>query len=448
MKTLKDFVLRQNIKLGEKLAHGSFARNVLMMFIGTALGQMASVILSPALTRIYTPDEFGVLGIYMTTVSVLSLIVSLRYEVAIPLSKTEEEASNMIAICFASLILFCTSISIILFFVDELPGFAKQAFGLLWPYRMMIPLGLFAIGSYQIGVAYATYKQAFKVLSKTKVYQGYSGPIVQIVLGLSGANIWGMIIGFVIGQASGVTMLFKNLMHEPKRMLKTVSLAKMKFLMWKFRNFPLFSSLSVIISTLAGDGILLITIPALYNSTVITGFLFLINRIIGRPLIMISTSILQVYLGDASKIKDSDPEMMHKRFLKLIRFQFTIVASWLFILNISAKYFVPIVFGENWTDAVPYIHIFSISYLFGLTFHPVSYTLQILEKQKRSFIFEVLRLSSVFGVLFGSYKYNLDVMTAITMYCCVQAIFSIIFFIMMYTAIQEVRHKSRIKQTL
>ncbi len=443
MKTFKDFILRQNIKLGEKLAHGSFARNVLMMFIGTALGQVASVLLSPALTRIYTPDEFGVLGIYMTTVSLLSLIVSLRYEVAIPLSKTEEEANNMIAVCFASLICFCAIISITLLFVVEIPEFARQALGLLWPYRMMIPLGLFAIGSYQIGVAYATYRQSFKALSKTKVYQGYSGPVAQIILGLLGANIWGMITGFVIGQTSGVTILFKNLIHDPKEMLQTISLAKMKSLMWKFRNFPLFSSLSVIISNLGGDGILLIVIPAFYHSTTITGFLFLINRIIGRPLIMISTSILQVYLGDASKIRDSDPETMHKRFIKLIRFQFTIVASWLLILNISAKYFVPVVFGENWTDAVPYIHIFSISYLFGLTFHPVSYTLQILEKQKRSFIFEVLRLTSIFGVLFGSYKYNLDVMTALTIYCCTQAIFSIIFFIMMYTAIQEARRKKR-----
>jgi len=442
MKTLKDFILRQNTRFGGKLANGSFAGNVLMMFIGTALGQMASVILSPALTRIYTPDEFGVLGIYMTVVFLLSLIACLRYDIAIPLSKTEDEAVNMIAVCFASLIFFCMAIAAILLFIPALPEFAVKTLGPLWDYRMMIPLGLFAIGSYQIGVAYATHKQSFKVLSKTKVYQGYSGPIVQIILGLLGANIWGMIAGFVFGQAAGVSILFRSLLHEPQKIFQMISFKKMKSLMWKFRNFPLLSSVSVIISTLGSDSMLLIIIPAFYNSTTINGFIFLINRIIGRPLYMISTSILQVYLGDVSKKRDTDPEAMHKRFLTLVRFQFLIVFAWLFVINVSAKYVIPFAFGENWAGAVPYIHIFSISYLFSLTLHPVSYTLQILEKQKQSAIFEICRLIGSVCIFIYVYIYSVDIITALIIYCSFQALCSIISFIMMYNAIQQQRKKA------
>ncbi len=80
MKSLKNFTSRLNARLGAKLAKGSFSHNVLLMFIGTAIGQMGSVILSPALTRIYSPEEFGVLGIYMMVLSVPFPVVSIVRE--------------------------------------------------------------------------------------------------------------------------------------------------------------------------------------------------------------------------------------------------------------------------------------------------------------------------------------------------------------------------------
>ena len=39
-------------------ALGSFGANVVFMLAGTALGQLASVLFSPALTRLYSPDQF------------------------------------------------------------------------------------------------------------------------------------------------------------------------------------------------------------------------------------------------------------------------------------------------------------------------------------------------------------------------------------------------------
>ena len=58
-------VIRIISQYREKLERDGFARNVLVMFTGTAIGQFGSVLLSPFLTRIYTPEMFGVLGIYM-----------------------------------------------------------------------------------------------------------------------------------------------------------------------------------------------------------------------------------------------------------------------------------------------------------------------------------------------------------------------------------------------
>ncbi len=439
MKLFKNFIQRQNSRLSSKIAKGSFSHNVLLMFIGTAIGQMGSVILSPALTRIYSPEEFGVLGIYMMVISVMSLIASLRYELAIPLTKTEEETANMLGVCLLSLFFVNLLIGIVLYSINSVPEYLESSFGLLWEYRLMVPVGMFAIGAYQILVSYATHKQTFKVISQTKIYQGYGGPISQIILGLAGTNVWGMITGFVIGQSMGASVLFKKLIPNPKLIIKSMSVSGIKAMAYRFRNFPLISSFSSMINMLGGNNILFLAIPMIYHSTIITGFIFLINRIVERPLLMLSTSILQVYMGDAYKTQNHDREAMRDRFLNVLRFQLIIVSGWLFLINATAYYLIPFVFGEEWRDSVQYIYILSIAYLPQMTMHAVTHTLQILEKQKLAVIYDTCRLLAVIFVLYLGYLYAWQVSYLLIAYGLVQAVASVILFMLMYRSINEVQ---------
>jgi hypothetical protein len=58
---------------------GGFGGNLVLMLAGTALGQAASVLLSPALTRIYTPDQFGYLGVYAAVLTILGVVAALGF---------------------------------------------------------------------------------------------------------------------------------------------------------------------------------------------------------------------------------------------------------------------------------------------------------------------------------------------------------------------------------
>jgi hypothetical protein len=68
---------------------GGFSTNVIFMLAGTALGQAASVLLSPALARIYTPGEFGYLSVYTAALTILGVIAALGFELAIPIAASE-----------------------------------------------------------------------------------------------------------------------------------------------------------------------------------------------------------------------------------------------------------------------------------------------------------------------------------------------------------------------
>jgi O-antigen/teichoic acid export membrane protein len=57
-----------------------FSRNVLTLMTGTTIAQAIPIAISPILTRIYTPEDFGMFALYMSTASLFSVIATGRYE--------------------------------------------------------------------------------------------------------------------------------------------------------------------------------------------------------------------------------------------------------------------------------------------------------------------------------------------------------------------------------
>lgn len=428
------------MKYRSKISADTFVRDVLVMFTGTAIGQLGTVLLSPVLTRIYTPDMFGVLGIFTAIIGLLAVISALRFELALPLVQSDKEAADLFAVCVAAL--FLTTF-LAVFFIGGVShaGETDMIFGRMAPYRWLIPLGFFCIGAYQVMVAYATRYGTFRIVAHTKVYQGVVGPVSQIGMGLLGSEAWGLVLGFVLGQSAGVIALFKRLIWTPKA-LTDVTLQGMLAMAKRFRRFMFYSSWTGLLEFIGGAYLLLFTVPLLYSNT-LTGYIFLTDRVIGRPLLMIGTSILQVYLGAAPKDINNDPAAMKKRFLQLSGQQLVIVAAWLLIVNAAAPYAMPVIFGEKWSDAVPYLHVLSIAYLPQMVIIAITHTLQILEKQELSAAWEIGRLVALVAALGGSYLAGASALYAILAYSVVQALAYIILFILMYRSVQSIQRENK-----
>src|SRR3954454_20274925 len=65
------------------------------MVIGGALGQGMIVLVSPLLTRLYTPADFGVFAVFTALVLMLSVVATLRLETAVVLPERDEEAAAL-----------------------------------------------------------------------------------------------------------------------------------------------------------------------------------------------------------------------------------------------------------------------------------------------------------------------------------------------------------------
>ena len=80
----------EELKIAKDLRRSNFAKNTMIVSAGTAFAQGMGIIFSPIITRIYTPEEYGLLAVFSSITALLVVFSSLRYQVAIPIADNDE----------------------------------------------------------------------------------------------------------------------------------------------------------------------------------------------------------------------------------------------------------------------------------------------------------------------------------------------------------------------
>ena len=417
-------------------ARRSFTWNVSVMLAGTVAGQAVSVLLAPALTRLYSPTQFGYLSVYSAVLSIFGVVASLGLELAIPISIADRECADLLAL--NGLVLAGTT-TLVGLFAWLIPA---HKLDLLWvgslaEHRWLLPLGFACLGGYYIMVAVATRSGAFKDIARTRISQGVSGPVSQIVLGLLGAGTPGLALGYVIGQSSGTMLLLGRFVMRESAWLGHITWRGVVAVARRYSTFPLLASWARVLDMAGGGMVLFVLISACYSPE-IAGFMFLSERVIGRPLLIVSTSLLQVFTGEAGRAVAQDPVLLRRRFYQVVPRQFLLVSVWILIANLAAAWAFPLLFGAQWSDAVPYLRALSLSYLMLSVLHPVSTTLQMLEHQVTAVAWQIGRLVLVVSSVLLARRAGMSAVAALWVSSLVQAACCLALLALMVWSIEQV----------
>ena len=102
----------------------NFVKNVATLVAGTSVAQLIPILISPILTRIYSPEDFGLYATIVAISSVCAISSCLRYEYAIVQEKNKESAISLVKLSFYICFIFSFLIFIsILFFQDSITNF-------------------------------------------------------------------------------------------------------------------------------------------------------------------------------------------------------------------------------------------------------------------------------------------------------------------------------------
>lgn len=424
--------------LQAKLARRPFLKNVSVMLTGAALGQSVSILLSPVLTRIFSPHEFGVLSVYTAILTIAVVVASLRYEMTLPLAESDEDAMNLAAVCALVLTATTALLAVAAFTVPM--SWARW----LWPtplsahrthiYCGMLVLGFFCLGAYYIALYLATRQAAFRNIASTRLMQGVVGPLSQIGLGAAGLGGHGLVLGSILGQSAGTFGLLKKTLQR-RELLAALSWRRMGALAQRYRRFPLIASWAALLDLLGGNQLLYLVVSVQF-SPAIAGFIFLAERIVARPLSIIGTSILQVFVGEAGKAVRENPAQLRQRFYQVTSRQFLMALAWIGCANVGAALLFPVAFGHRWSDGVIFLQAMSLGYLVQAVVLPVFHTLQILEKQAVAALWQAGRLAAVAAVFYFCNASGFSAPQTIFCYSATQAVASLILFGLIARAIQ------------
>ncbi len=383
------------------LSGQNFRSNVLMLAGGTALGQGLIILASPLLTRLYTPEDFGMLAAYVSILSLLSAFVSLRYVLAIPLAQDETTASNILVLSLLIVLIMSLLIGLgVQFFGDHIAILVKSPE--LGFYLWLLPVSLLGTGLYQALSYWAMRKKAFVRLAHTRLTQSLGQVLIQTTLGIFKMGLLGLLLGEVAGRAGGSGNLATLAWRQDSDSFKKVSIPGIRQAAYRYRRFPLLSSGSALLN-IAGLQLPPLLIVMLYGPQV-AGWFALAQRVISLPMSLIGHSVAQVYFGEASRLANENPKGLQNLFLKTAKK----LVAWGFVpivlLSLLGPWLFVLVFGETWHEAGVYVQLLSFMFLLKFVMGPLSQTLNILEKQDWQLAWDAGRLVLVISVLLISFS--------------------------------------------
>jgi len=384
------------------IGSSSYKKNILIMVGGKVVAQVIPILLSPLLTRIYSPEEFGLFAVYSTIISFIAMISSGRYCLSIILPKKEENAQKLV---FISSIL--TVITTILFAVFLLLGgsflFNALNSAKLSEYVVFIVLNILFIGLLEPLIYYGLRIKEYKILSSNAIVQAICIIVTRLLLGYLGLTESGLMLSYLLGYIFSYILLLARLKGFFYRELKNLDA---KNLLKKYVNFPKFSLFADTLYVLTS------TIPNLLLNKVFgsatTGHFSISEKVLGSPIWFVTSSVADVFKQEASeqyRLTGSCRKIFEKTTKAL--FLLGIIPFTLIFLIVPPL--VPFIFGDIWAPAGEYIRIFSIMYFSTFVFGPTSYIVYIVNKQNFAIIFNGIKLISILlAFSLGFYYQNLS----------------------------------------
>lgn len=363
-------------------------RNVAKLMTGTAIGQAIALLAAPVLSRLYSPDEFGVVGVFLALASVLAVVSALRLELAIVVPKADDEALVIMATALLIVGGFVLVAAVILFFMAA-PIAGWLGAPAVAPLLGALPLYVGLMGTFQVFNYWSTRNSRFGRLATAHVARSVSTAATQAALGAGGLGAAGMLAGQVAGQALATATLLGRAALGGSQVLRTkVSLAVARGIVRRYSDFVAFGAPQALINAVSQS------VPALVLTSAFgagaAGQFLLAQRVVTAPGNLLGQSLRQVLYPHLSRRLD-DP--------KLPRFALNVT------LGLAGLAVVPVVllaifgpsvfawlFGEEWRLGGSFAGYLSLMFAMGLTNIPAMSLIPLLRMQRWHASYEVVYL--------------------------------------------------------
>ena len=372
-------------------AKSSFLKSVSTLTGGSILAQVTGVLLSPVLSRLYTPHDFGVIGSLLAFTGIVSLLGSMKYDMALVIENDDEESRKLLDLNIVINVLMTIVATLILLLAPYCMSYFdnKDELVSLLPYG--IPIILFS-NLYNTYYARFNREKEYKKMAVYQIIRRSTTVLSQVALGFLISSAIGLAIGGMLGVIVPVLLLV--FIKSEDKLFNYTNIDELKRIAAKYIKFPKFTAPQSFINLLSAQ--LPVFVLGYYFQLEVVGAYFFTLKLVQVPANFFGLSIRQVFFREAAQIKENLTDLK-RLFIKLTFSLFLLgVLPISFFFYYSEDLFVH-VFGIQWKLAGVFASWMFLWYGSTIISGPARSLFLVFEKQKDVFVIDLILFVIRFG---------------------------------------------------
>lgn len=352
-----------------------FLKSAMVLTSGTVLAQAIAYLFTPVITRIFTPDEIGELGVYTRIIAFVASLATARYELTLPLPKTDGHAFQLfrLAVRISIVTSLCCLVGGLIYWI--LDGFSTYSL----IFGMAVVVGTFFMSFRNIGVNWAIRTKSFKRISYSKVSASLSTNVLSVGAGLIGFGVPGLIVSTALGHLFGAFGFIKHFRKSKLLKMFAPSKGKMTVLAREHGDLPRINLPHVLLDT-GRDIFLAFLIIEFFDKTVFGSFDHSF-RMLKLPLVLIGASIGQIFFKQCSDMYN-ERKAMYPMLRKAVILLFAIGTVPFGLIFFFGEWIFTFVFGVEWRFSGQISEVLAPWLMLNFVASPLSFVPIVIGKQK------------------------------------------------------------------
>lgn len=385
-------------------------KNSARLLSANVIAQAIGLVVYPILTRLYSPEDFGLLNLVMSIGGILIIFSTAEYQNAIVLTKTDNQAKTLVILSGSILLGFVGLMILAAPFCDQIERLvgAEHLSQVYW----FLPIYVFLLGAWNILNMYFTRKAQFATISEYKMGQSIVTAGGKLGFGYGGILHQGLLYATVIGPALSLVYTIarhRNVLHQ-LRQTERISLREVAT---TYRQFPLFSLPRALVNVLSTSLPALILVPQFGLSNL--GYFSMALTLAFLPLSLIVNSIQQALYQQVASMTN-EQQSIKGLLLRIHRITVMIVVPFFIGLYFILPWLTSWLLGDSYAISGEYIRWMLPWLLFTCLNGMICFVVDIFMQQRMGLLFECLiLLLRVLGLGWGIYQGSFD--DAIMAYC-------------------------------
>ena len=380
-----------------KIKNSAFAKNILVVMSGTALAQALSFLLSPIVSRLFSPTDFGVFGTFAAILSVIAAGITMDYSQALMLPRHKEDAFGLFVVsCLTTSGTAILILTICLLFPRLPLSFMKTTNA--WILVLLI-IAILVSGLGQALQGWCIRSKAFKNTSASQVIRSLSTNGAQVGLGYLKGGPIALIFAMILGDTLAAASLARVLVRDIELLWRSIRWKRLWHLAKEYRDFPLYSASTNMINSLS-LGLPVFLLTHYYGLAVAGAYAFGI-RLMQAPMELVLRALRQVLYQKASETHNEGGRLF-PLFVKITGGLFAVGFLPSLAIFIWAPQIFSWIFGAQWYTAGVFARSLVLWLLFMFCNLPAVLFTRIIRKQRRMFFFDqALLIARALALILG-----------------------------------------------